>query len=180
MTNNIRVFLWIALALALWMNYEAWNRDYGAQPASATQAQSSSQGTGAQSGLETAIPQASQAPTPQTAQGSLPAATGSTAPAATVPANGEPSGESAGTVRVRTDVLDLRISLQGGTLVEADLLRYPRVKGEEEPVRLLNRDNQMTLYARRLFRVRLLPQCIPMPSICASSTKAASAKWPGG
>ncbi len=147
MTNNIRVFLWIALALALWMNYEAWNRDYGAGPASPTQARSSSQGTGTQSGLETAIPQASQAPAPQTAQGSLPPATGSTAPATTVPTNGEPSGESGGTVRVRTDVLDLRISLQGGTLVEADLLRYPRVKGEKEPVRLLNRDSPVTLYA---------------------------------
>jgi len=29
MTNNIRVFLWLGLALALWINYSQWQIDYG-------------------------------------------------------------------------------------------------------------------------------------------------------
>jgi YidC/Oxa1 family membrane protein insertase len=42
-------------------------------------------------------------------------------------------------VRVRTDVLDLRIASQGGDLVLADLLQYPVEKDEPEPVvRLLD------------------------------------------
>ena len=44
------------------------------------------------------------------------------------------------TVHVRTDVLDLDIALQGGTLARADLLRYPKVKGGAELVRLMNTD----------------------------------------
>jgi len=31
MTNNIRVFLWLGLALALWINYSQWQIDYGAK-----------------------------------------------------------------------------------------------------------------------------------------------------
>ena len=33
MTNNIRVFLWLGLALALWLNYSQWQIDYGPKPA---------------------------------------------------------------------------------------------------------------------------------------------------
>ena len=28
MTDNLRVFLWVALALAVWLTIEAWQRDY--------------------------------------------------------------------------------------------------------------------------------------------------------
>ena len=35
MTNNIRFFLWLALALALWMNYSQWQIDYGPKTTSA-------------------------------------------------------------------------------------------------------------------------------------------------
>ena len=34
MTNNIRVFLWLGLALALWLNYSQWQIDYGPKPTS--------------------------------------------------------------------------------------------------------------------------------------------------
>ena len=43
-------------------------------------------------------------------------------------------------MRVRTDVLDVEIHLAGGELGRADLLVYPLVKGQDRPVRLLNRD----------------------------------------
>ena len=35
MTNNIRVFLWVGLALALWLNYSQWQMDYAPKPAPA-------------------------------------------------------------------------------------------------------------------------------------------------
>jgi len=49
-------------------------------------------------------------------------------------------------VHVRTDVLDLDISLVGGSLLRADLLRYPVEKGKPELVRLLNQDDPTRRY----------------------------------
>ena len=36
MTNNIRVFLWLGLGLALWVNYSQWQVDYGAKATAPT------------------------------------------------------------------------------------------------------------------------------------------------
>ena len=44
---------------------------------------------------------------------------------------------AAAVLNVRTDVLDVDVSLRGGELTRADLLNYPLVKGEATPVRLL-------------------------------------------
>src|SRR5258707_1334704 len=46
----------------------------------------------------------------------------------------------------RTDVLDLDIGTRGGTIQRADLINYPKVKGEAAPVRLENQDDPQTLY----------------------------------
>ena len=32
MNNNPRIYLWIALALVGWLNYQAWMTDYGPRP----------------------------------------------------------------------------------------------------------------------------------------------------
>ena len=47
-------------------------------------------------------------------------------------------GAGAGKVRVTTDVLVMDIDLRGGTLVYAELPAYPLVKGQAQPVVLLN------------------------------------------
>jgi YidC/Oxa1 family membrane protein insertase len=62
------------------------------------------------------------------------------APLAAVPAEAAAQAPAAAPalIRVTTDVLDLDISTQGGTLARADLPKYPRVKGEKAPVQLLN------------------------------------------
>ena len=134
MTNstNARMFLWLGLAMALWLNYESWQRMFAPPPAAVTAPAPA--GTVAPS-LADAVPTAS-APAPVAApvastpvMTAVPAAAATAAPATTT-----------ATVRVTTDVLDLEIALAGGTLVNADLPRYPRVKGESAPVRLLNRD----------------------------------------
>lgn len=140
MTNstNARMFLWLGLAMALWLNYESWQRMFAPPPAAVTAPAPA--GTVAPS-LADAVPTAS-APAPVAAPvASTPVMTAVPAAAATaaVPAAAAPATTTA-MVRVTTDVLDLEIALAGGTLVNADLPRYPRVKGESAPVRLLNRD----------------------------------------
>lgn len=141
-STNARMFLWLGLVLVLWINFETWQRDY-AQPASptATVAPSSS----ATSSLGSRIPQAAPPTTP-------PASTPTTAPAAAASVAAAASNvlttalEPAREIRVRTDVLDLDISLRGGALVRADLLKYPQVKGQDARVRLLN-DGRERFYA---------------------------------
>jgi YidC/Oxa1 family membrane protein insertase len=131
--DNPRLFLWIGVAMLLWMNVIQWNRDYGA-PATAA---------------STADPAASAGPAASTTTASqLPALpTGPAQPAANAAAGSATPGTAAATttvstqaprVRVVTDVLDLDLSLQGGTLDRADLLKYPQSKTKDSPpVRLL-------------------------------------------
>ena len=126
-STNARMFLWLGLVLALWINYETWQRDY-AVPAPVTPATTSS------------APLAN-VPTASIPQAAAPAASAkSTATTTLAAAPATAAGTAAGTVRVTTDVLDLELSLRGGDLVRADLLKYPRVKGGEERVRLFNDD----------------------------------------
>ena len=129
--DNPRLYLWIGLALLAWMNVVQWNRDYGAPaapPAATASTQAPDAGAAAQGQLpsvptgQAAAPAASAAPSADASVAAAPAATG-----------------PAPSVRVVTDVLDLDISLQGGDLVRADLLKYPRDKKPgSPPVRLFN------------------------------------------
>ena len=140
MTNstNARMFLWLGLAMALWLNYESWQRMFAPPPAAVTAPAPA--GTVAPS-LADAVPTAS-APAAAAVTAAAPTAAMTAVPAAaaTVAAPVAAPATTTATVRVTTDVLDLEIALAGGTLVSADLPRYPRVKGEKAPVRLLNRD----------------------------------------
>jgi YidC/Oxa1 family membrane protein insertase len=132
--DNPRIYLWIALALLVWMNIIQWDRDHAERaepPATSATAPAATDtvagGAPAASQLP-ALP--SNDPTAPPAAAREPAA----APGATVNA-GAPK------VRVITDVLDLDISLQGGDLLRADLPRYPKDKKPgSPPVRLLTTD----------------------------------------
>src|SRR5689334_16591875 len=126
MTNNPRIYLWIALALVLWLNYEAWMRDYGPRPGPVTTSGTQTApggGTAPTGDLGNRIPQASKAaPAVPTANQN---AIGG-APAAAVPEERTSnSAASPDAVHVRTDVLDVDISTRGGTIQKADLLKYP-------------------------------------------------------
>ena len=143
MTNNIRVFLWVAVALALWLNYSTWQAEYGPKPAP-IQTTTDSAGVTKPVDIGDTVPQVD-----QPAAG---AATPSDVPVATAPqAAPAPEVESASgkKVRVTTDVLVLDISLTGGTLVHAELPGYPVVKGEAAPVVLFNTDSPTTSYVLR-------------------------------
>jgi YidC/Oxa1 family membrane protein insertase len=143
MTNNIRVFLWAGLALALWLNYSTWQMDYGPKPVpSVTDPNSPAGSTDApkSQSLEESVPQADQtsAEVAIPADGSVPVP----APEAAAPL----AHESAGKVRVKTDVLTLEIDLKGGTLVYAELPGYPIIKGQPDPVVLFNLNGAATNY----------------------------------
>ena len=119
--DNIRVFLWLTLLGIAWLTYTAWVADYGTATPAAPSSTASDTAPGAppDSSLPTLTPNAGQPPqAPQVA-----------APATT-------TGEL---IRVRTDVLDVRIASQGGDLVRAELTQYPVTKDMPEPVvRLLD------------------------------------------
>lgn len=135
MTNtNARVFLWLGLVLALWLNYETWVRDYAIRPQPTAGITSSSSAPAAStlgSNIPTAPVASAPTPAPAVAATAVPGAAATPEPAAN-------TEQGAGTIRVRTDVLDLDIGLQGGELLRADLLKYPLVKGQAAPVRLFN------------------------------------------
>jgi YidC/Oxa1 family membrane protein insertase len=138
-TFNLRIFLWALLLVALFMNYQMWQRDYPppepVAPGAAT----------------TAAPLDSSAPAVVNPPAGTPAAAAEAVTAAPVAAAGTPAAAeaavaSAPIVHVTTDVLDLDVSLAGGELRRADLTQYALVKGKPEPVRLLNRDSADSLY----------------------------------
>jgi YidC/Oxa1 family membrane protein insertase len=148
MTNNIRVFLWLGLALALYVNYTQWQIDYGAKPGLQTSVGSTAAPETLSEG--DTVPQASQtgaataAAEPAAGEG-VPAAPAADAPAAQT-SQVEPAQPTAGKVRVVTDVLTLDIDLKGGTLVYAELPAYPIVKGQPAPVVLFNQADAATNY----------------------------------
>lgn len=135
--DNQRVFAWAALALMLWLNYMAWQRDYAPAPAPAVQSQ----------------PAASNAAPSNAAQSlpDLPSAQPSTSKSAPAPSAApatEPPAD-AKIIHVRTDVLDMDISTRGGDLIRADLLKYPKQKNEPDvPVRLFDPSGATMFVAR--------------------------------
>ncbi|MGC8520167.1 MAG: membrane protein insertase YidC, partial [Steroidobacteraceae bacterium] len=126
MTNQLRYFVWLGLALLLWFNYTTWTTDFAVAP--------------------TAVH--TQAPAPTTLAENVPQ-TAASRPAASAPPSATPAAAphaelsvgpvpEAATVQVHTDVYDLAISTQGGTLEHVQLLKYAKVKGKPERVVLEN------------------------------------------
>jgi len=146
--NNPRIFLWGALVLVLLADYNTWTSDYPAKAPAPTQATSAERAHPSASANELGnrVPEA---PAPAAAASAAPAGSASPAAAATAGAAAAapaPEPQNAPSVHVRTDVLDIEISLRGGTITQADLLEYPKVKGEAAPVRLENDDTPQSLY----------------------------------
>ena len=129
--NQTRVFLilaWLMVAMLLWME---WGKEQAAPPTEATTTSLPAAGPDA-----AAIPAAVPAATTPSADPSVPAA--SMPVAAPVQASASPSAEAA-RVHVRTDVLDL--VLDGGSVLQADLLKFPQTRQPgSAPVRLFDTD----------------------------------------
>ena len=148
MMNNPRIFLWILLIAAGWINYEAWMRDYAphvdataAGQTAATPANdlgSAIPKAGTSAAAASGGPEAPAAPAPAPVPGAVPSAA---APASDgVPTVASSAGVGGVPVHVHTDVLDLDIDLKGGTIRRADMVKYPKVKGETDRIRLMNTD----------------------------------------
>ena len=141
---NIRMLLWIALGIVLFINYETWMHDYPpATSGSATQTAGAADNHAAL--LGDSIPSAATAAAPSAAPGTVPVAAeaAAAAPSITAASSAAPSAP----VHVTTDVLDLVINLKGGELDQADLLQYPLHKDTPNvPVRLLAHDPPADLY----------------------------------
>jgi len=138
---NTRLMLWVALAAILYLNYEAWMRDYR-EPAQSVSAASGVPSGAAQTPLADSMPKA---PSGAVNKGSA----GGAAPAPPIENQGAAaaaSEQSTAMLHVVTDVLDLDINLKGGEIDRADLKQYPLHKDKPNvPVRLENRDSD-TLY----------------------------------
>lgn len=128
--DNQRIFVWAALALVLWLNYVAWQRDY-APPPPAAAVQSPEPGeavTPATPASRDLLPDLPAAPADEP---SVDAPASNASATAHVP--------EAPVITVTTDVLSIDISSRGGDLIRADLLEYPLVKNQPDvPVRLFN------------------------------------------
>lgn len=134
--NQTRVFLifaWLMVATLLWME---WGKEHAAPPAATTSP------TTASSATPSAVPAAGNVPLANAAAGAIPSATPS-GPAASAPI----AAGAAPTVTVTTDVL--KVTMDGGALKVADLLKYPSAADESSaPVRLLDQS------ANNYFEVR--------------------------
>lgn len=149
---NTRVMLWVALAAILFLNYEAWMRDY---PAPTQNGTPSSTDATALNRLGDTAPLANP-DAPGAVAANVPAAAPIVAPlgAAALPAAADIATADKGALpadltqlHVVTDVLDVAINLRGGELDRADIVEYPLHKDTPNvPVRLLNHDAEDSLY----------------------------------
>ncbi len=140
--NNPRILLWAGLLFVLWLNFNAWMKDYGPQPPSAAGSAAPAADAGpvdaasAGNGLAAELPSIA---------GDAPADAAATPPPDAGTATAGSPG--AGRVHIVTDVLDLDLSLAGGELIRADLPRYPRDKDDPHtPIRLFNTDSPDTQF----------------------------------
>lgn len=132
MTKNLRLYLWVALAMLLWVNYTTWTSQFPPpHPAevASTPAPPAS--------LANSVPQPQEAaPSPPKSASAPPAAASAAATPATAPAS--PLNLQAPLIDVRTDVYDIKISTEGGTLARVDLLKYTAGQSKTQPVQLEN------------------------------------------
>ena len=119
--DNQRLLIWVFFALMLWMTYQTWQQDYGPKPAPVVDER-------AERSQDLTAPGV---PTPDI-EGDLPALTESGEAPTIEPEAAETADaaieRAAPAIRVTTDVLEMEISQQGGTLQKAVLLNYPVAK----------------------------------------------------
>ena len=127
--NQIRTFLilaWLMVAVLLWM-------EWGKEKTAAAQPQTSA---------AQALPSSATVPTPQVGSAAVPTAPTDAAPVPSVSATTPAADTAAAASRqvvVQTDVL--RLVLEGGNVVQADLLGYPQTRDDgAPPVRMFDTD----------------------------------------
>ena len=135
--NQPRILLWVGLLLLVYLNVNAWLKDYApaARDTPATESKPPESGASPADNLSAELPSVTGEAQP------------ADAPATPSPATTAGPAAQSGKVRILTDVLDLDLSLTGGDLIRADLLQYPRHKDDPTtPVRLFNTDSKDTQF----------------------------------
>ena len=145
MINQTRTLLVVALLFVAWLLWNQWQQDYGVQPQ-----QTSAQATAPQAANTTsAAATTAEVPTANTVSArpaEVPAAPQSATPATNASAATTAPRQF---VTLSNDVLRLTIDSRGGSIVRADLLKFPqRVKGDSSPVRLLDDGAQKLFVAQ--------------------------------
>lgn len=138
-----RIAIWLGLAIVSYLMILAWNEDYHQQPSSEPAQVEEQQlpENGQSSGGEFQAPEETTASS-EGDEFSVPEESTTTAEQSQPR---EDTPEAGGqTVRVRTDVLDMDISLQGGHITRADLLKHDRTLDSDEPLRLLSNNSKLT------------------------------------
>ncbi|HEX7324803.1 MAG TPA: membrane protein insertase YidC [Rhodanobacteraceae bacterium] len=133
MINQTRTLLVVALFVVVYLLWQAWQKDYPAIPPPAP--------TPSAAISSAAVPStANAAAVPSAASSSAVAAAVAPTTGVRVPENGHAVATPAkDLVTVTTNVLRLSIDPRGGTIVGADLLKYPQKVGPDRaPVHLLN------------------------------------------
>lgn len=136
--DNQRTILWVLFASMAFLTWTKWQADQ--RPAVDAGAPVAAAKGSAATSAAPALPDSAldELPAAPAAGDDVPAAQAAATGQATVPPAG---GSREDTILVTTDVLELRISKTGGTLVSADLKRYPKAKDQPDiPVRLLSAD----------------------------------------
>ena len=116
--DNQRLLTWGAFGLLLFFTYQTWMQDYGPKPVPPAPEQ-----------VQTEAPPLVEDDLPEldaTDEDSLPE------PDRDLPVEAGRPGDTADTIRVRTDVLDVEISNRGGSLVRATMLDYPVAKDQPD------------------------------------------------
>ena len=164
--DNTRLFTWAFFGMMLWLTYQAWQQDYGPKTVETPVAEDTAPALPEESDLGLPEVPADAAEVP-----SLPSA--DSAPETEAAAAAAPS---AAVINVRTDVLDLDISTQGGTLQRAALPAYPVAKDRpDEPVILLSTERENLGLIRT--GLRSTDSAAPKVSSCSPASPNASCAW---
>ncbi|MGD8483369.1 MAG: membrane protein insertase YidC [Thioalkalispiraceae bacterium] len=135
-----RFFLFIALAIVLFLLWDAWQQQFGPQPVQTVATSQAPTTTTSPAQQAADIPQGSDTPA------------ASAEPAIIPQAELQPVLPTSKEIVVETDTLRVVINTTGGDVRKIDLLEYPvDVKEPDNPVRLFNDDNNNIFTAQSGF-----------------------------
>ena len=132
-----RVLLWVGLLLLVYLNVNAWMKDYApaARETPVTESKPADPAAKPSDSFSAELPSVTSETRPETA------------PVTPPPATDAGSSVQSGKVRIVTDVFDMDASLAGVELYRADIIQYPMHKDDPAtPVRLFNKDSPETQF----------------------------------
>ena len=131
--DNQRLFLFGALALVLMLIYQQWQVDYG--PQSGTPVEQAQVTSTASAGVDAE-------------EEAMPAAPGSTAPVVVEAKTGELVVKSK-VIDIVTDLFEIKIDTNNGTMIQAKLRNYPvSLEQQETPIAIIKDEKDGALFAQ--------------------------------